>query len=115
MDIVGENEIKDSTSQGGTGGGGTGIGSSGGGGTTSAPIGGATGTGNGEEKEEKGEKVETQEEPEPLIELRDPTTRPVFRLSVKLIDTYKLINKVRKRRKKFSVFSFSPFYLIGLL
>lgn len=29
-----------------------------------------------------------------VIELREPTTRPVYRLSVKLIDTYKYINKV---------------------
>ena len=29
-----------------------------------------------------------------VIEARDPTTRPVYRLSVKLIDTYKHINKV---------------------
>jgi hypothetical protein len=29
-----------------------------------------------------------------ILELRDPLTRPVYRLSVKLIDTYKHINKV---------------------
>ncbi len=29
-----------------------------------------------------------------LISLRDPTTRPVFKLSVRLLDTYKYINKV---------------------
>lgn len=30
----------------------------------------------------------------PVIDLRDPLTRPVYRLSVRLIDTYKHINKV---------------------
>lgn len=29
-----------------------------------------------------------------VIEARDPTTRPIYRLSVKLIDTYKHINKI---------------------
>lgn len=33
-------------------------------------------------------------EDQPTITLRDPTTRPVYKLSVKLIDTYKYINKV---------------------
>jgi hypothetical protein len=36
----------------------------------------------------------TQNETGQVIELRDPLTRPIFRLSVKLIDTYKYINKV---------------------
>lgn len=31
---------------------------------------------------------------ETVLELRDPLTRPIYRLSVKLIDTYKFINKV---------------------
>jgi hypothetical protein len=33
-------------------------------------------------------------EDQPAVALRDPTTRPVYKLSVKLIDTYKYINKV---------------------
>lgn len=38
--------------------------------------------------------VSSSESPGPQIILRDPTTRPAYKLSVKLIDTYKYINKV---------------------
>lgn len=37
---------------------------------------------------------ENMTETSQVIELREPTTRPIYRLSVKLIDTYKHINKV---------------------
>jgi hypothetical protein len=33
-------------------------------------------------------------EPAPAVQFRDPETRPVLRLSVKLIETYKQINKI---------------------
>lgn len=46
------------------------------------------------------ERMEVTQEQEaaaesPQIQLRDPHSRPVYKLSVKLIDTYKYINKVR--------------------
>ena len=45
-----------------------------------------------------------------VIELRDPLTRPVHRLSVKLIDTYKHINKVNNKHKlTISLYLFSSF------
>lgn len=34
---------------------------------------------------------------QPQIQCRDPNLRPVFKLSVKLLETYKHINKVRFR------------------
>lgn len=33
---------------------------------------------------------------QPIMQLRDPNERPVYKLSVKLLDTYKFINKVYK-------------------
>jgi len=36
----------------------------------------------------------TEESDTPVLEIREPTTRPVYKLSVRLIDTYKHINKV---------------------
>ena len=47
-----------------------------------------------EEKMESTSEEKTSQEPVEVIEARDPTTRPAYRLSVKLIDTYKHINKI---------------------
>jgi hypothetical protein len=52
---------------------------------------------NNTQSEERMEVAQEQETSavSPQLVLRDPTTRPAYKLSVKLIDTYKFINKVR--------------------
>lgn len=51
----------------------------------------------------------------PPLVLRDPTTRPVYKLSVKLIDTYKYINKVRETPIPLPSFALNPLLLLLLV
>jgi hypothetical protein len=52
------------------------------------------------------------DESEPAVVLRNPADRPVYKLTVKLIETYKHINKVRAQQGELFVFPCNSFVYI---